>query len=77
MSGFETSLQELEDRVRKLEAGELPLEEALRLYEEGVDLATTCHKQLEAAEKRVAALRHGESGITESPLDEPDPHEPL
>jgi exodeoxyribonuclease VII small subunit len=70
--GFEGSLSELEKRVRRLEQGDVPLEEALRLFEEGVALARSCHEQLEAAEKRVAALTRGSQGIDERPLSEPD-----
>jgi exodeoxyribonuclease VII small subunit len=70
--GFEASLTELEKRVRRLEQGDVPLEEALRLFEEGVALARSCHEQLEAAEKRVAALTRGGQGIEERPLPEPE-----
>lgn len=62
---FEESLSELEKRVRRLEAGDVPLDEALRLFEEGVKLAESCHEQLEAAEKRVAALVRTREGIGE------------
>ncbi len=67
---FEEALAELEKRVRALEAGDVPLEQALALYEEGVALARACHEQLEAAERRVAALSRGQRGIEESPLPE-------
>lgn len=63
--GFEQALGLLEDRVRRLEGGELSLEEALTLFEEGVELARTCHEQLEAAEQRVATLVRGPKGIEE------------
>ncbi|MEQ1505780.1 MAG: exodeoxyribonuclease VII small subunit [Myxococcota bacterium] len=67
-AGFEASLSELEKRVRRLEAGDLSLEEALTLFEEGVELARTCHERLEAAEQRVSKLVRGGSGIEEQPL---------
>lgn len=70
---FEDALAKLEERVRRLEGGELPLDEALTLYEEGVELARTCHEQLEEAEKRVAALTRGRSGLEEQPLRDVDP----
>ena len=66
--GFEASLKALEDKVRKLESGDVPLDEALGLFEQGVDLAKRCHAQLDAAEERVAALTRGERGITERPM---------
>ncbi len=71
MSGpgaFETALEALEARVRRLEQGDLPLEEALRLYEEGVGLARAAHEQLDAAEKRLAVLTQGPDGIREAEM---------
>jgi exodeoxyribonuclease VII small subunit len=67
-AGFEDALKALEDRVRKLEAGDVPLEDALTLFEQGVELARTCHEQLEAAEDRVASLVRGPKGIEERGL---------
>jgi exodeoxyribonuclease VII small subunit len=67
--GFEQALSSLEDRVRRLEGGELSLEDALRLFEEGVDLARACHERLEAAEQRVATLVRGPRGIEERDLE--------
>ena len=66
---FEGALAELEARVRRLEGGDLPLDDALTLYEQGVELARTCHEQLEEAEKRVAALTRERDGIEERPLE--------
>ena len=66
--GFESSLAELEARVKRLEQGDLSLEEALALFEEGVGLARTCHEQLEAAEQRVSQLVRGPQGIEDRPL---------
>jgi exodeoxyribonuclease VII small subunit len=63
--GFESTLAALESRVRQLESGDLALEDALKLFEEGVQLARTCHEQLEEAEKRVAALSRGPQGVEE------------
>ena len=70
--GFEAALAALEERVRRIEGGEIPLDEALALYEEGVALAERCHGQLEAAEERVAKLRRGPHGIEESPIPDVD-----
>ena len=66
--GFEAALAALEERVRRLEGGEVPLDQALTLFEEGVALARTCHDHLEAAERRVAELTHGSAGIEERGL---------
>jgi exodeoxyribonuclease VII small subunit len=53
---FEQALSELEQIVQKLEKGELPLEESLRLYEEGIRLSRLCHGKLEEAEGRIEVL---------------------
>lgn len=68
---FEEALSELETRVRKLEAGEVTLDEALQLFEEGVSLANNCHTQLDAAEDRISSLSRGQGGIQETSLPEP------
>jgi len=44
---FEQALSELEARVRRLEIAELPLDKALGLFEEGIELARECHEQLD------------------------------
>lgn len=54
---FEEALRELETLVERLESGELPLEEALVLYERGVALAGQCNRLLEAAERRIEILK--------------------
>ena len=53
---FESSLQRLEQIVKKLEAGDLALDEALKLFEEGINLSQQCQKQLEEAENKVEIL---------------------
>lgn len=59
---FEALLTELEDRVRRLEGGEPPLEEALRLFEEGIALTRQCHERLGDAERRVLELSAAPDG---------------
>ncbi|ABK43568.1 Exodeoxyribonuclease VII small subunit [Magnetococcus marinus MC-1] len=54
--GFEASLERLEALVGELERGELPLEEALAAYEEGMKLARLCQKRLDSAEKRIEKI---------------------
>lgn len=71
-AGFESALAELEKRVRRLESGDVALEEALRLFEEGVQLARVCHEQLQDAERRVAVLSQGARGIREEPIADPE-----
>lgn len=66
--GFEESLTELEHRVRQLEAGDISLEEALTLFEQGIALVKHCNAQLDAAEDRVVQLVRGADGLEEQPL---------
>ena len=53
---FEAAIGELESIVKKLEEGDLPLEQSLALYERGVQLSRFCHAQLEQAERRIEIL---------------------
>lgn len=53
---FEQALAQLEQIVQKLERGELPLEESLKLYEDGIRLSRLCHGKLEEAEGRIEML---------------------
>ena len=53
---FEAAIAELEAIVKKLEEGDLPLEQSLSLYERGVHLSRYCHARLEDAERRIEIL---------------------
>ena len=53
---FEAAIAELESIVKKLEEGDMPLEQSLALYERGVQLSRFCHARLEAAERRIEIL---------------------
>ncbi len=53
---FEAAIAELESIVRKLEEGDLALEQSLVLYERGVQLSRFCHTRLEEAERRIEIL---------------------
>jgi exodeoxyribonuclease VII small subunit len=55
-ASFESGLLELEQIVKEMESGDLPLERALELYEKGMRLSENCRKQLEAAETRIEML---------------------
>ena len=59
---FEASLQELEKIVRRLEDGDLPLEESLKLFEDGVRLSRECQERLDQAERRIEILLQDETG---------------
>jgi len=56
LSSFEGTLERLHEIVEQLEGGELPLEDSLRLFEEGVRLSRASQARLNAAEKRVEEL---------------------
>ncbi len=60
--GFEEALARLESIVKSLEGGDLPLEESLRLFEEGVSLTRLCAGKLEEAQRRIDVLTRGEQG---------------
>jgi exodeoxyribonuclease VII small subunit len=68
VESFETCLEELEQVVKQLEAGDLPLERALQLFERGMGLSETCRKQLEEAETRVEMLVRKEGKIQPEPF---------
>ena len=53
---FEGAIAELESIVKRLEEGDLPLEQSLALYERGVQLSRFCHARLEEAERRIEIL---------------------
>jgi exodeoxyribonuclease VII small subunit len=53
---FEAAVAELDGIVKKLEDGDLPLEQSLALYERGVQLSRFCHARLEDAERRIDIL---------------------
>ena len=53
---FEAAIAELETVVKKLEEGDMALEQSLALYERGVQLSRFCHARLEEAERRIEVL---------------------
>jgi exodeoxyribonuclease VII small subunit len=59
---FEEALKRLEEIVGRLEKGELPLEESLALYEEGIQLSRLCHAKLEEAEAKIELLMKDAKG---------------
>ena len=70
---FEAALKQLEQIVEQLEAGDLPLERSLELFEQGVRLSRDCQKRLDEAERRVEILLKDEDGgYTPSPFEEMD-----
>ena len=59
---FEDSLNRLEKIVESLEQGQVPLDKALNLYEEGIQLSKACAEKLKAAEMRIKKLAKNTDG---------------
>lgn len=59
---FEDALRALEDVVRKLEGGEVPLDESITLYERGEELRKHCQARLDAAQARIEKIVAGPDG---------------
>ncbi|MCK5508309.1 MAG: exodeoxyribonuclease VII small subunit [Desulfobacterales bacterium] len=63
---FEKSLKQLEEIVQEIEFGNLPLEKAMKKFEEGVKLSKYCSEKLDETEKKISILLHDNNGdITE------------
>lgn len=68
---FETAMARLEEIVQGLEQGDLPLEQSLKLFEEGVKLSRICNKRLEEAERKVEILFKDKDGTMKTrPFEE-------
>jgi exodeoxyribonuclease VII small subunit len=68
---FEQALKRLEEIVAELEKGELALERALQLFEEGVKISRMCGEKLEEAERKVEMLvKDGKGGLREEPIEQ-------
>lgn len=69
MPKFEECLQRLEKIVDELERGNVPLEQALKLFEEGMQLSTSCRKELEQAEGKVEILLKQNGKLQPEPFE--------
>lgn len=70
---FEDAMKRLEEIVQMLENGNLPLEESLKVFEEGMKLIKFCTNKLEEAEKKVTILIQESGGeYTQVPFGEPE-----
>ena len=67
---FEQALAELESLVERLEGGELPLEEALKLFERGVALTRQCQGSLQAAQQKVEILLKRGGDVQPEPFED-------
>lgn len=79
LNDFESSLEQLEAIVAKMERGELSLEQSLEAFEEGVRLTKNCQDTLKKAEQRVTELLKETGELKQSLLgtDEPDQDKPV
>ena len=68
---FEDALRALEDVVRKLESGDVPLDDSITLYEKGEALRLHCQKRLDAAQARIERIVNGPDGtpVAAQPFD--------
>jgi exodeoxyribonuclease VII small subunit len=62
MATFEESLKQLETIVAQLERGDLPLEQSVKLFEQGMELSAACKEHLEKAEGKVQILMRQRDG---------------
>jgi len=69
---FEAALAELESLVERLERGDLPLDEALKTFERGVELTRHCQGSLKAAQQKVEILLKRGSGASIEPFSVPE-----
>ncbi len=69
---FEDALHKLEALVRKMESGELSLEESLKAFEEGIRLSRQCAQKLDEAERRVEVLLRDRDDLAVRPLPAAD-----
>ena len=67
---FENQMERLEEIVRLLEKGEAPLNESMKLFEEGTRLSATLSKLLDKAEQKVTVMQENMQGeLLEQPFD--------
>ena len=69
---FESNMQRLEQIVRAMERGDVPLEESLKLFQEGTELVRSCNELLDNAQLQVKMIMTGPDG---TPREEDFPHD--
>ncbi|MCL5966325.1 MAG: exodeoxyribonuclease VII small subunit [Deltaproteobacteria bacterium] len=69
---FEEALTGLEAIVARLESGDAPLEETIRLFEEGMKLSALCQKRLDEADRKIELLLRKPTGVARETEDERD-----
>jgi exodeoxyribonuclease VII small subunit len=66
--GFEQAMEQLEMIVMKLETGDLPLEQAIELFQEGIRLSRICSSKLESVERKIEILLEEEGQLIKKPF---------
>ena len=67
---FEEALMKLEGEVKKLESGNMTLDQSIEAFEEAIKLVKICNEKLECAERRVRILTEGADGsVSDPPFD--------
>ena len=66
--GFEQAMEQLEHIVAKLESGDVPLEEAIELFQEGMRLSRLCSQKLESVERKIEMLLEEDGQIVKKPF---------
>jgi exodeoxyribonuclease VII small subunit len=70
---FEQAMKQLEQIVQDLESGDMPLEKAIKTFEDGIQLSKFCSEKLDQTEKRITILMQGSDGkLTETPFSGED-----
>ena len=65
---FETAMEQLEAIVAQLESGDVPLETAIELFQEGMKLSQLCGSKLEQVERKIEMLIESEQGVQRKPF---------
>jgi len=66
--GFEEAMEKLEEIVAKLESGDVPLEEAIELFQEGMRLSRICSQKLESVERKIEMLLEEDGQTVKKPF---------
>jgi exodeoxyribonuclease VII small subunit len=69
-NSFEQLMSKLEQIVEELDSGELPLEQALKSFEEGIKISRQCSKKLDETEKKITLLLSDGDAVTEKEFEE-------
>ncbi len=68
---FEQAMKQLEQIVQDLESGDMPLEKAIKKFEEGIQLSKFCTAKLDESEKKITVLMQDATGnVSEMPFDD-------